>query len=855
MPELKYIGRDAVRPDTPAKATGNTKYIHDIKVPGMLWGKIKFSDRAHAKIKRIDTSKAEALRGVRVVLTGYNTPRVNVGFLRDNCALKKGKVRQFRDEIAAVAAIDEETAQAAIDLIEVEYEDLPGVFDPREAMKEGAPLVHEFDARGKPLKSNVLPLVFAHHTGDLDAARKKSKYVRKDEYSTPLIQQACMGTAGCISEFDNHGNLTITAKTQIPFLAQRDYMRALEEMGLPGRNARVIIPALGGGFGTGLDTHVYEYISILLAHYAKKPVKILYDRFEEFAYLSPRQSTIVTVEQGLDESGLITFRKVDVLQDNGAYASWGATYPSVMLMPVTSLYRVPVVHFDSTIVYTNNTYAQAMRGYGNPEVTFPIESNLDDLAKEAGIDPLELRLRNVNMPGDVTPMKLKLGTCGLKECLVRARELLQGEGRSEQGAERSATVTEASCRDSQDRGRPRPHEGVRSAPLQPADGDSHLKRGVGYSSLIHVGGGGKIYRSDGSGIILKFDDFGNVYVSIGGVEMGQGLHSSLSLCVAEELGISPANVFINQTDTANCPWDVGTHASRGAFMACNAAILACSKAKKELAELAVGIYEQEVKGAIAKLRKKSPLPPGEGKGEGDSIPDFDFAGCADPENFELRDGGIRAKNAPAHEIYAIDLARFLRAAHFRDNAEMLTVSAFFEPANELPDWSKGEGNMSMNYAFGVQGARVEVDTETGEIKILKMASTHDVGKVLNYQTLIGQCMGGLAQGIGYAMYEEIKTKDGKILNPGFTDYKIPTSWEMNFPVEFDFIETNDPSGPYGAKGVGEPGLVPTPGAIANAVADAIGVRIHSLPITPEKVLKALKIKGLEAKKIDALYHS
>ena len=295
--EPRYIGQDLPRPDAPDKVAGKALYIHDLARPGMLYGKVKFSDHAHARIKSIDTSRAEALPGVKAVLTGETAPHVSVGFMKDNSALKRGKVRQFRDEIAAVAAISPEIAQEAVALIEVEYELLPGVFDPHEAMKPGAPVVHEVDARGKPVTTNRVPLEYHHESGDVDAARKASAFVVEGDYSVPLIQQSCMGTAGCIAEFDMNDNLTIWAKTQIPFLAQKDFNHALAEMGLAGKNSRVIVPALGGGFGTGLDTHCYEYIAILLAHASARPVKLLYNREEEFAYLSPRQSAQVHVAQ------------------------------------------------------------------------------------------------------------------------------------------------------------------------------------------------------------------------------------------------------------------------------------------------------------------------------------------------------------------------------------------------------------------------------------------------------------------------------------------------------------------------------------------------------------------------------
>jgi xanthine dehydrogenase molybdenum-binding subunit len=794
MSDLRFIGKEARRPEAPDKATGRAVYIHDLERPGMLHGKIKFSAHANARILRIDTSRAERMRGVRAVITAYDTPEIRMGFLRDNFALKRDRVRQFRDEIAAVAAVDPDTAAEAVERIEVEYEPLPGVFSPEEALAEGAPLVHETDAAGRPVSTNLMPIRFSHLSGDPDAGRRASKHVAEGVYSTPRIQQSCMGTAGCIAEFDAAGNLTMWAKTQIPFLAQRDFRRALAAMGLEGRNARVIVPCMGGGFGTGLDTHCYEYIAILLAHRAGKPVKILHDREEEFARLSPRQSCTVRIAQGCDGSGRLTFREVEVTQDNGAYASWGTTYPSVMLLPVTSLYRVENVRFSAKLVYTNNTYCQAMRGYGNPEATWPIESTLDELAEAAGIDPVEMRLINCNRPGETTPMGLKVGTCGLRECLEGTAERLRWKEKRGKGG----------------------------------------RRGVGLASLVHVGGSGRIYRSDGSGILLKLDDFGNVNVFHGGVEMGQGLHAALTQGVAEALGVRLDQVFINPTDTATCPWDVGTHASRGAFTALNAAILAAGKLRGRLFEWAGRVFPEEAAKSLAEHRKRNP---------GDRTADFDVAAAAKGGRFDLREGVLTLRDAPDEPWLRLEFGRLLRAIHFRERGTVFSEEAFYEPPSDLPDWEKGIGNMSATYAYGTQGAEVEVDEETGEVRILRMVAAHDVGKVLNPTALKGQIYGALAQGVGYALYEEVKSERGRVLNPGFTDYKIPTACEMDFPIDLLFIETDDAAGPFGAKGVGEPGLVPTAPAIANAIYDAVGIRIRDLPITQEKVLAALAAKA------------
>ncbi len=796
---MRYVGTSPTRPDAAAKATGHAEYICDAARPGMLHGAIRFSDHAHARILRIDTSKAERIPGVRAVITAENTPEIRLGFLRDNTALKKGKVRQFRDEIAAVAAIDPTIAREAAAVIEIEYEPLPAVFDPLLALAEDAPLIHEVDARGKPVSTNLMPVHFRHFSGDVAEARAASAHVVEGEWSTPLIQQTCMGTAGCIAEFDRQMNLTVWAKTQIPFLAQRDFNGALQQLGLKGKNTRVIVPALGGGFGTGLDTHCYEYISILLAYKTGKPVKVLYNRDEEFAFLSPRQSATVRMAHGCDREGRLTFRHVHIVQDNGAYGSWGATYPSVMLLPATSLYKVPNIHFDCELVYTNNTYAQAMRGYGNPELTWALESSLDDLAAVAGIDPVELRLLNCNEPNEVTPMGLKVTTCGLRECL-------------EQSAERVGWKDK--------RGK----------------SNDKVVRGVGLASLMHVGGSGRIYRSDASGVILRLDDWGNLYISSGGVEMGQGLHSSMQIVAAESIGVSPKQIFINQTDTSTCPWDVGTHASRGAFTACNALLMGATKLRTKVFKAAVDLYPGLVEANLRKLQHRNPDM---------VVPSSDWRASVSEGAFDLCDGELFLQDFDEPWL-RVELGKLVRAAHFRDGGgQMFTVEAFYDPSSELPDWERGIGNMSACYTFGTQAVEVEVDTETGEVRIVKMVAMLDVGKVINPQILRGQTIGALAQGVGYALYEEVLTEGGRILNPNFADYKIPTAVEMDFPIEIGFVETDEPTGPYGVKGIGEPGLTPTAPAIGNAIADAIGIRIHDLPITPEKLLATIQAKNEE----------
>lgn len=793
MSNLLHVGKGIPRTIEIDKVTGRATYINDLKLPGMLYGKILYSPYAHARITRIDTSKAEGVPGVRAVLTGHTIPDVRVGFLKDQRVLKGDVVRQFRDEVAAVAAISPEIAEEALGLIKIEYEELPAVFDPFEAMKEEAPLVHELDARGKPIRTNILPLPWKFYAGDVEQGRKDSRHIAKDTLSTTWVNQCCMGTSGCVAEFDMNNNLIFHSQTNVPFLGKQRIMEYLSSIGVKGKNVRVVNPVVGGSFGTKLDTDIYEYISILLALRTRKPVKILFSREEEFRALPPRQPAVFTIEQGCDKEGRLTFRKAEAVLDNGAYTSWGATTPSVMVMPMSSLYRVPNVSFEATCVYTNNIYCQAMRGYGNPQATFAVETSMDSLAEEAGIDPAEFRLINANQSGDVTPMRLKITSCGLEECINSVKQKLDW---SEKRGKRTG-------------------------------------RGVGMGSLIHVAGGARVYKSDGHGIMVKVDQNGYIDVLDGGTDQGQGSPTIISQIVAEALGFRPEDVSLTLGDTGLCLWDAGTHASRHTFMAGNAAVRACEKVKQQILELAVENIPKIVKSGFRRMKRKDP----------DFVePDLDYTLISRPENLDIKDRMIFPKSDPEHPYFRVEASQVLREGLHVGTGEskVVVAEAFYDPPTEMLD-REMKGNLSCTYAFGTTGVEVEVDEKTGEVKILQLFAAHDVGKAINPILVKGQIYGAAYMGVGYGLTEEMKLDKGRVMNPDFLDYKMLTAMDV-VPVEPIVIEPGDEDGPYGAKGIGEPGLVPTAPAIANAIYDAIGVRITSLPITPEKVLAALKQK-------------
>jgi 4-hydroxybenzoyl-CoA reductase alpha subunit len=751
--EFSYVGKRVPKLDAAEKVSGRTMYGHDMKLPRMLYGKILRSEYAHARILNIDTSRAERLPGVRAVITAEDIPEIKIGWARDNPVLKSGKVRSFSDEIAAVAAFDEDTAQEALGLIKVEYEELPTVFDPEEAMKPGAPIIHEEAPNNIQEKMRQ-----SYFHGNVELGFAESDVVIEDRFKLPFVTHCCMGTCFCLASFSPSGDLTVWSSTQMPFLFQRDLSMAL---GMPATKVRVIKATIGGGFGSKLDMYPFEPICVLLAQKTGCPVKITFTREEEFSASPTRQPVIADVKSGAKKDGTLVARQVRMILDNGAYSSWGSTTPLVMMQTISSLYRVPNVSYDVVVAYTNNPYSGAMRGYGNPQATFVVESHMDMLAHQLGMDPMELRLKNANRSGDVTGQGVKITTCGLSECIERAAESVDWkEQRAKAG-----------------------------------------NRGVGMASMIHVGGGARIYPSDGCGSTVKVDDFGKVTLVTGATDMGQGADTMLAQIVAEELGVPVENVTVISTDTDITPWDVGAHASRTTFVAGNSARLAAADAKRQILEAAAQNLGEKV------------------------------------ENLDMKDGKVFLRGEPEEWI---PFAKMVRSKHFRPDGDVILAKGWYEPPTERQD-KEFRGNISATYGFATQAVEVEVDTETGEVAVLKIAAAHDVGRAINPMAVEGQIHGGVSMGLGYGLYEELVVERGEVLNPNFADYALPTALDMP-PIETILIETDDPAGPFGAKGMSEPACIPTAPAIANAIYDAVGVRIRDLPITSEKVLKALKEK-------------
>jgi xanthine dehydrogenase molybdenum-binding subunit len=459
-----------------------------------------------------------------------------------------------------------------------------------------------------------------------------------------------------------------------------------------------------------------------------------------------------------------------------------------MMETTASLYRVPHVKFEADCVYTNNLITGAVRGYGNPQSTFYTETLMERLAQALNLDPVDFRLRNANIPNEETPQGLIITSCGLKECIEAvAARADAGSGKLDVGGNVLSHGSKSNLQP--------------PTPLRFATGAgvSNLKRGIGFASTLNVGGGARIYKSDGCGATVKVDDFGHVSLITGSTEIGQGSETILAQIVAEVLGVKVEDINVLNSDTDVKPWDVGVHASRTTFIAGNAAHIAAMDARKQLFETASELLK------------------------------------AEPESLVARDGKIFVTDSDR----SADLAKVARSRHYRQGGKVILGEGWYDPPTKMVDKDTYKGNISATYGFGTQMAEVEVDTETGKVRVLRLVCANDVGRAINPMAVEGQIEGGAQMGLGYALTEELIVKEGRVMNPDFLDYRLFTSADMP-QIESIIIETDDPQGPFGAKGVGEMGGTPTAAAIANAIHDATGVWLTQLPMTPERVLRALE---------------
>ena len=758
------VGHGVTRYDGPDKVTGRAVYTADLSLPGMVWGKILTSPIAHGNIKRIDPSKAEALEGVLAVLTGADVTDTFYGVSParyDEQILAKERVRYVGDEVAAVAAVDEETAERAIRLIEVDYEELPAVFDPEEAMADGAPQLHPDNPR---FKNNINTKV-SWSFGDLEQAFADADAVRSERYRGQRVFQAPIEPHATLARWEGHGDkVTVWSSTQVPHYLQHMLARTLD---IPQSSIRVIRPAVGGGFGVKAETTPLDFCAVLFSKQLGRPVMMAYDRKEMFLHFRGRHAQVMDLKVGMKKDGTITGVQFKSVLDGGAYTSFGVitAYYAGSMLP--TLYKFDNFEYDGFRMYTNLPACGAMRGHGVPQPRWAFESMLDDLAGDLGLDPLAVRLQNAMEPNTRTVNALDVSSCEFRATLEGAREASGWDDK---------------------KGKLPKGKGI----------------GVGCGGFVS-GAGYPIYRSDfphSNAVIRVHEDGRSATLAIAAAEIGQGSDTVLVQIAAEELGIPYHMVWMAECDSVLAPIDLGSYSSRVTLMAGNAVRMAASDVKRQLLDMA-GRY----------------------------------LGC-DPEGLKARDGRFFI---PEHPEVGVDWDEVARLAFSRNGPVVGT--GCYQPPGSLGGGFKGSTvGTSPAYSFSTCIAEVTVDTETGFVKVDRVTDFSDSGTVINPITYHGQVEGAMIMGLGETLLEDVVHEaDGSMANPNLHDYLIPTISETP-EIESRAVESFEPRGPFGAKEVGEGALLPIIGAISNAIYDACGARVRELPITPERVLRAIRDK-------------
>jgi len=759
--QLRVVGKALRKVDATAKVTGATRFADDLFLPRMLYAKLLRSPHAHALITGIDTSRAQALPGVKAVLTGKDLP-IPFGILpvsQDEHALAPDKVRFVGDPVAAVAAVSEETATAALDLIDVTYEPLRPVTDAADAVAHPEPRIHDYGDGGNLHK--LIDLEF----GDVAEGFATADLVREDllffEGSThlPMEQHAA------VADWSPDGKLTLWSSTQTPHYVHRALAKVLE---LSPAKIRVIATPNGGGFGGKSDPFSHEIVVAKLAMITGRPVKITLTREEVFYCHRGRHPALMWVKTGVKRDGAITAMHFKSLLDGGGYGSYGvaSTYYTGALQTVT--YHVPRYKFQGARAFTNKPPCGPKRGHGTPQPRFALEVHLDKIAEQLGMDPAELRLKHLVPPNSLTANWLRIGSMGLGSCI---RKVVVGSGWKEKF-------------------RKLPHG-----------------KGIGLACSSYITGAGlAIYWNPmpHSGVQLKCDRGGGVTVFCGSTEIGQGSDSILAVIVAEVLGVDPFDIAIVTGDTDLTPVDLGSYSSRVTLMTGNAAIQAAERARDIIARHAA---------------RKLELP-------------AERLAFAERRVFDVED--------PARGLSFADAVQLAEAAE----GTVGTVGSYTPPAS--PGKYRGAGvGPSPAYSYSACVAEVDVDPATGIVRVPRIFIAHDVGRSINAATVMGQIEGSVYMGLGEALMEEMAYRGNRNVVhkiPSLLEYKSPTTLEMCDVVTY-VVEDPDPNGPFGAKECGQGPLLPVPPAVANAVYDAVGVRIDEVPITPEKVFKALRRKA------------
>ena len=760
---FRYVGKRVPRGEAIDKVTGTWIYGADFKLPGMLHAKVLRSPYPHARIVSIDVRRARELRGVRAVLTGADIPYLFGSAIRDEPFLARGKVRYAGEPVAAVAATSEEIAREAVDLIDVEYEELPAVFDPVEAMKPGGVLVHEelgsYEMEGAFTRYPGTNIV--GHTkirrGDVEQGFRESDVVFEDVFTTQYVQHCSMEGHVCVAQVGTDGAVTVWSSCQSPYNYLRDLATALA---LPYSMVRVICTGVGGAFGAKMYLRTEPLAVALAMHASGRPVKYAHTRDEEFVGSVTKHPAHLTFKTGVKRDGTLVARKITAVFNTGGYGDAGPQVARNSAFSGTGPYRIPHVWIDSYCVYTNNPIGGAFRGFGVPQATWAHESQMDMIAHRLGLDPVEMRMRSLYDLGDATCTGEVLRTSvGVKETLRRAIEV-SGYG----------------------------------APL-PATGDRKIARGRGLATMHKL-----TNTPTHSTAIVKMHQDGTVNLLCSSVELGQGVNTVFRQIVAERLGIPIEHVRIGSADTHYTPYDQSTSGSRSVFHMGNAMLRAADDLARNLCELAAPLLD------------------------------------APAHMLEFRNGAV-VQVGSDRLVSAQEIIR----RRFGARGNTLQGEGSFTPPGALPpDKETGQSaKMSAFWMYATHVADVEVDLETGKVKVLKVVAAHDAGTIINPDGAEGQIEGGVAQGLGATLCEEMRVSDGIVTNPSFAEYKIPTTMDVPEIVPV-LVEAPHAEGPHGAKGLAEPALAPTAPAIANAIFNATGARVTSLPITPEKVLQALR---------------
>jgi len=746
---MRQVGIEIPKVDALEKVLGEAKYGADLFSIEPLYLKVVRSIKPHAKIVSINIDEALSISGVKRIFTAKDIPGRNlVGpVTKDQPVLALDRVRYIGDPVALVSAKTLEAAEESARRVVIVYEDLPPVTDPEKALELDAPLIHE--------KGNLL-LEFNVIKGDVQIGLREADFVIEETYTTTWVDHAYLEPDAGLSYIDDDGRITVVCPTQNVHYDQKEVASLLS---LPLEKVRIIQCATGGGFGGRLDIKVQCLLALATFH-LKRPVKIVYSREEVFQVSSKRHPLKIRYKSGAKRDGKLTAIEVDILGDTGAYASYGVTVAIRSAIHATGPYHVPNVKVRSRMVYTNNPWSGAMRGFGVPQMAFAHESQMDLLAQALKIDPIEIRLRNALHIGYETATgQTLMASVGIGETLRKVKEWRD-----------NITIS-------------------RSVPKRPA-----IKRGVGVGSMWY--GIGNTGIANPSTAQMEIDPNGEVRLFTGVADIGQGSDTVLLQIASDEIGLPLKEIRLIRADTALTTDAGATSASRQTYISGNAILNAVRSLKEEIINEASRLFG------------------------------------VDSKDLFFEDGEIKSKSTPLLSLSIKELAK--------RSGRVLRGEGRFDPETTRLDPKTGQGVPYATYAFATHLAEVEVDTETGRVNVCRIVASHDVGKAIHPRNVIGQITGGIAMGIGFALMEEYIPER----TTSFVNYLIPTSKDIPEVIPI-LVEDEEPTGPFGAKGVGEPAIIPSAPAILNAIADAIGQRIYHLPANLERVMEAI-IRGQNA---------